>query len=220
MDQLLEHLMKMTITGSYCIVIVILMRLLLRRVPKIYSYALWSIVLFRLICPFSFESAISLIPAEAQQISVKLTASQAAAGAVLPDSRSAQVLQIPEESQGAASLQPVNAVSQSVTATAQSADSPASGNPWAQTALYIWLTGIGIMLVHSLTATIRLRRRLENARLISGNIYETRRISTPFVSGMLRPRIYLPRVCRIRSGLISSSMSRCISADLTISSSL
>ncbi|OMF26836.1 M56 family metallopeptidase [Paenibacillus sp. FSL H8-0259] len=192
MDQLLEHLMKMTITGSYCIVIVILMRLLLRRVPKIYSYALWSIVLFRLICPFSFESAISLIPAEAQQISVKLTASQAAAGAVLPDSRSAQVLQIPEESQGAASLQPVNAVSQSVTATAQSADSPASGNPWAQTALYIWLTGIGIMLVHSLTATIRLRRRLENARLISGNIYETRRISTPFVSGMLRPRIYLP----------------------------
>ncbi|WP_281192354.1 M56 family metallopeptidase [Paenibacillus borealis] len=149
-------------------------------------------VLFRLVCPFSFESAISLIPAEAQQVSVKLTASQAAAVAILPDSRSAQVIQVPEGSQGAASLQPVNAVSQSVTAIAQPADSPAPGDPWAQTALYIWLTGIGIMLVHRLTATIRLRRRLENAQLLSWNIYETRRISTPFVSGMLRPRIYLP----------------------------
>ncbi|MEK4328861.1 M56 family metallopeptidase [Paenibacillus sp. FSL R7-0312] len=192
MDQLLEHLMKMTITGSYCIVIVILMRLMLRRVPKIYSYALWSIVLFRLICPFSFESAVSLIPPEAQQISLKLTAYQAAAGASLPEPQPAQSLQLPEAGYTATvSLQPENAVSQSA-ASAQPADSTASGNPWAQTALYIWLTGIGVMLLHSLIATVRLKRRLESAKLLSGNIYETRWISTPFVSGMLRPRIYLP----------------------------
>lgn len=179
MDQLFAHLIKMSITGSYCIVIVILVRLLLSRVSTIYSYALWSIVLFRLVCPFSFESTISLIPAEAQQISMKLTGYQAAAEVILPESQPAPAMKTPEEGYAAdVSLHPENAVPQSA-ASAQPADSMASANPWFELALYIWLTGIGVMLVHSLMATIRLKRSLGNARHLYDNVYETKELATP-----------------------------------------
>ena len=66
MDQLYEHILNMSITGSYVIVFIIVARLFLRKVPKIFSYALWSVVLFRLLCPFSIESIFSFIPSEVQ----------------------------------------------------------------------------------------------------------------------------------------------------------
>ena len=62
MEELFLKILKMSIASSYVILIVMLVRLLLKRFPKIFSYMLWLVVLFRLICPFSFESNISLIP--------------------------------------------------------------------------------------------------------------------------------------------------------------
>ena len=66
MDQLFGHILNMSITGSYVIVFIIVARLFLRKVPKIFSYALWSVVLFRLLCPFSIESIFSFIQSEVQ----------------------------------------------------------------------------------------------------------------------------------------------------------
>ncbi len=63
MERLFLQVIEMSLTSCYVILFVILARLLLKKAPKVFSYALWSVVLFRLVCPFSFESMFSLIPA-------------------------------------------------------------------------------------------------------------------------------------------------------------
>ena len=59
----LPVLLNMTLTGSFIILFVLLARFLLRKAPKIYSYALWAVVLFRLLCPVSFSAPVSLLGA-------------------------------------------------------------------------------------------------------------------------------------------------------------
>ena len=56
-------LLNMTLTGSFIILFVLLARLSLKKAPKIYSYALWAVVLFRLLCPVSFSAPVSLLGA-------------------------------------------------------------------------------------------------------------------------------------------------------------
>ena len=61
-DSIFLKILDMSLTSGIAVIFVIAARLLLKRAPKIFSYAAWSVILFRLICPFSFESAIGLIP--------------------------------------------------------------------------------------------------------------------------------------------------------------
>ena len=63
MKDLFSQVLNMSLTASVMIVLVILARLALKRAPKIYSYALWSVVLFRLLCPVSLPSPVSLLGA-------------------------------------------------------------------------------------------------------------------------------------------------------------
>ena len=70
------NLLNMSITASYVIVFVVIVRLFLKKVPKIFSYILWSIVLFRLVCPFSFESAFSLLAMKTKSISQSIAYQQ------------------------------------------------------------------------------------------------------------------------------------------------
>ena len=60
MSIMFHQVMQMSITASYVIIAVLLLRLLLRKTPKKYSYMLWAAVLFRLCCPFSFSSVLSI----------------------------------------------------------------------------------------------------------------------------------------------------------------
>nr|WP_274528381.1 M56 family metallopeptidase [Paenibacillus piscarius] len=174
---LFADLLQMSITGSLCILVVISARLLLRKAPTIYSYALWSIVLFRLICPFTFESPLSFIPADALRL--PLTASQAA------------IPEFPGTFQ-APLVQALEPAVQTPAASGEAAGSPDSSSLWVKVIQYVWLAGMGVMIMHSVFAIIRLKRDLKDAVHISGNLYETGRISTPFVMGVLKPRIYLP----------------------------
>ena len=61
LESLFIQILNMSLTGSLMILAVLLVRLLLRKAPKIFSYALWIVVLFRLLCPVSFESGFSLL---------------------------------------------------------------------------------------------------------------------------------------------------------------
>ena len=56
MQAVFAKLLNMSITGSIVIAVVLLARLFLKRAPKIYSYALWAVVLFRLLCPLSITA--------------------------------------------------------------------------------------------------------------------------------------------------------------------
>jgi len=62
MNAILMAIVSMSLTASVVAVVVLLARLLMKRVPKVFSYALWALVLFRMVCPFSFSSDIGIVP--------------------------------------------------------------------------------------------------------------------------------------------------------------
>ena len=100
MTEIFITVLNMSLTASYCIAIVILLRFLLKKQPKILSYLLWSVVLFRMLCPFSFTSSFSLLPMNAEiALQEHLTERQTAKN-VLEHDMNAGTVQKPEEQSG------------------------------------------------------------------------------------------------------------------------
>lgn len=178
MNEIFLTVLNMSLRASYVILFVIIVRFLLRKAPKVISYALWGVVAFRLIIPYSFESIFSLMPRNANVAQIPA------------DIVYRQSTQTYSEIETAASY-----VSRSIPASAVST----SANPLQlilkivmKTGPYIWLTGIMGLLAYSLISVWRLKRQLTGARLTENNIYEADNLKTPFVFGLLRPKIYLP----------------------------
>jgi len=174
MSELFLTVLNMNLTASYAILFVMLVRLLLKKAPKAISYALWSAVAFRLMIPFSFESVFSLMPRNMN---------------VIPVPRDVIYRQSPQINSwlGAAD----SFVSQSLPAPAVGA----SANPlqiYIETGAYIWVLGIIALLVYGIVSILILKRQLKSAQLIEGNIYEAKNLKTPFVLGLINPKIYLP----------------------------
>ncbi|NLJ58940.1 MAG: DUF4825 domain-containing protein [Tissierellia bacterium] len=172
MEQLFLTLLNMSLTASYVIIFVIMIRLFLKRFPKVYSYALWFAVLFRLVCPFSFDSIFSLIPDNVnipQDIAYS-PKPEISSGIAVIDSAVNNVLPPP--------LNPA-----------------ASANPmqiWLTIGEVVWLIGIAMLLIYSVITTVKLYRNLRNAKHIEDNIYIANGFKTPFVFGIIKPKIYLP----------------------------
>ncbi|MGI5879180.1 MAG: M56 family metallopeptidase [Syntrophomonadaceae bacterium] len=168
--------LNMSLTASYVVLAVIIVRLLIKRAPKIFSYALWAIVLFRLVCPFSFESNFSLIPNNNEIIPRDIIYSQNPAintGVTITD----------------------KAINQSIQSTLPPVNPAASVNPMGialEIGAIIWILGIVALLAYALISYFRLKRRLSTATLVNDNIYETDGIKTPFVLGLIQPGIYIP----------------------------
>ncbi len=76
MAELFLRVLNMAMTAGYCVLVILLFRLFLRKFPKIYSYVLWSVVCFRLVCPVSLQSPFSLVRIDPQVISPKLIAGE------------------------------------------------------------------------------------------------------------------------------------------------
>ena len=174
-------ILNMSLTAGIAICIVILMRFLFRRMPKIFSYILWSAVLFRLLCPISFSSALSFFNILR-----------------VPSAQQGQIMYIPENigfmEQPSVDF-PVLAVEDSVNDALPAAEIAESANPmqivlWA--GICIWMSGIIIMTLYSIISYWKLHRKLEQAVWVQENIYYTVEVDTPFVCGFLTPRIYLP----------------------------
>lgn len=166
------EVLNMSFTGSIVILFVLLVRLLLKRAPKIFSYVLWSVVLFRLICPFSFESVFSLLPIKASPFAQNIVYSQT-----------------PKADTGVAIIN--NAVKDILPTTTPAA----SMNPlqiWALVGSIIWMIGIIFLLSYGLVALLKLKKRLKTATFYQANILLSDKIDTAFVFGALRPKIYLP----------------------------
>ena len=174
--QLFPAVVNMSLTGGIMILVVLLFRLALRRAPKVFSYALWSVVLFRLLCPVSFSWAFSLLSL-VDPPTRQTTALSSSVEYVSPDR--AETVLIPGDPA------PV---------TGEQAAPPArSGAPTAEEVLaLVWLAGGMALAAYSLISLFRLRRRLAEAVLLRDNLYEADHIGTPFVLGIFRPKIYLP----------------------------
>ena len=188
MTGLFLSVVDMSITASIVAAAVISARFLLKRAPKVFSYALWVIVLFRLLCPLFLESRLSLLPANINALS--------------PDFiywESLSVQSNTSASIGTDDPLPENTLSNhnspitsndSVSAIIAPNTGPVYG--LVQVAACIWLFGIAALLAYSLVSFLQLKRRLASATLVRDHIFQTDRIATPFVLGLIRPRIYIP----------------------------
>lgn len=174
MEYIFLKLFNMSITASWLVLAVVVLRLLLKKAPKYIRCILWGLVGVRLVCPFSFESMLSLIPS-AETVPAEMLLSEA-----------------PAIHSGIDVLnQAVNpAISQSLAPALGASVHPMQVITYA--ASVIWMIGVVLMVIYTIVSYARLRRRVGTAVRLHDNIWQSERVSSPFVLGMLRPRIYLP----------------------------
>ena len=168
-------LLNLSISASWLVLAVLVLRLVSKRSPKWVNVLLWGIVALRLVLPFSIESALSLIPSAE-------TVSPAAV----------QFDPAPTITSGVSVID--NAVNPSLSEHFAAVPT-ASVNPlyvWAYLAGWVWLIGLGAMLLYALVSYLRLRRRVSVSLPIQDHIYLCDAISSPFILGVVKPRIYLP----------------------------
>ena len=184
MKELFLQILNMSITGSYVILAVMAVRLLLRKAPRKYSYALWAAVLFRLVCPVSIQSVVSAF----NFTPVRKVASQAT-GELQFIPRDITTAPIPQINTG------IPVVDTVVNNNLPAATPEASVNPMQVLILVgtvIWLAGIAIMAVASIVGYIRLRKSLRFAVRMEENVWQCEAVRSPFLVGLLAPKIYIP----------------------------
>lgn len=172
MDKLFSAVLNMSVTGSLVILPVLLVRLLLKRFPKIFSYALWSVVLFRLLCPLSFSAPVSFLNMVKPEIRV------ATPGTTVISFLPGDVPAFSEDPSD-----------QEVPVRPSQEDKPVD---WASLVPALWLSGVVVLGLSGLGQYLRLRKKLVEAVPLERGIYWADQIDTPFVLGVFRPRIYLP----------------------------
>ena len=168
-------LLNLSISASWLVLAVLVLRLISKRSPKWVNVLLWGIVALRLVLPFSIESALSLIPSAE-------TVSPAAV----------QFAPAPTITSGVSVID--NAVNPALSEHFAAAPT-ASVNPlyvWTEIAGWVWLIGLGAMLLYALVSYLRLRRRVSVSLCVRENIYLCDAISSPFILGVVKPHIYLP----------------------------
>ncbi len=174
----LSALVNMSITASVAIALVILARLALRRAPKIISYALWGIVLFRLLCPVSIESAFSIFSLLDRPVKTE--------GALTGNIEYVPEGFVPDS---AAEILPDGTLS--VEASPEPSEKANSAG-LSEILTGLWLAGVLGMGIYGAVSYFKLRRRLVAASRLQGNVYLADGIESPFVMGLFRPKIYLP----------------------------
>lgn len=190
MRELFLQIVNMNFSAVWLILAVMLARLLLRRAPKWISVLLWGIVALRLVCPVFVESPFSLIPAAPAITTVLPSLDAGQKGPALTEALpSANTL--PED--GNANRKRPAADGQSRIHGSESS-APAGKKTLSLVDILtgIWLTGTLLMAGYSAFSWLRLKKRVNTAVILRNPIYVSEKISSPFVFGIVRPRIYLP----------------------------
>lgn len=186
-----EKLLEMSLTASCVIVVVLVIRLLLRKAPKKYSYLLWSAAAFRLVCPVTFRSVFSMFQftKAIERTEIRRTIDQTIfdlpvgpvatqTPSVVPPLVSPPVVTAPP----AVNVEPL--------------PEPQTGLDLAsaawEIAAILWLAVLAGLLIYGVASYVRLRRRMANAVRLEGNVYQSDRVRSPFILGVVRPKIYLP----------------------------
>lgn len=174
MTELFLKIINMSIAAGWLILAVLVLRFVFKKAPKWVNVLLWGIVVVRLICPFSIESGLSLIP-NAETIS--------------PDIMFAAHPTIQT------GIPAVNSIVNPVISYLFTPEPVCSINPlqiWIPILAIIWVMGVVIFLVYTAVSYRRLRRKVVTAVILRDNIFQSENVSSPFVLGIVRPQIYLP----------------------------
>lgn len=174
---MIERLWIMSLQAAVLIGLVSIFRLFLARSPKVYSYVLWFMVLFRLLCPVLLESRFSLWP----EIVLKEWESSGSDGMT----------------EGADNEEGWEAAKAGVAEMeAEAAEGPQttlfSGGKFRRFLHGLWAAGALVTALVFLIQYSLLRRRIRTSVLEGGNVWRCERIGTPFILGVFRPGIYLP----------------------------
>ena len=181
----MPNLFNMSLTASVAIALVILLRLLLKKAPKVISYALWGVVLFRLLCPVSIGSSFSLynlFDAPTEESGTMISVIEYVPTDIVHTEYPSVVL-------------PVPGVSDVINEALPQGQEQLAADPLEapmSIATYIWMTGVLVMVIYSIVSYIRLRRKLSVVVPLRDNIFIADDIKSPFVVGLFRPKIYLP----------------------------
>ena len=174
MENIFLKILNISITASWLVLAVLLMRLVLKKAPKWVSVIMWALVGIRLVLPFSFESIFSLIPS-AETVPPEILYEQSPALHTGFDAINSAVNPVISESFAPAPGASVNPL-QVITYLAG----------------WIWIIGMVAMAAYTLISCLRLRSKLRESAPLQDNIYLCDRIDTPFIFGIFRPKIYLP----------------------------
>lgn len=175
MTALFINLLNRSITAGWIVLAVIVLRILLRKMPKRFTCMLWALVGVRLLLPFSIESIFSLIPS----------------AKTLPESFFSDSLEIDS------GIAPVDRViNPAVKIAFSNLSTGMSGaealNIVMHCSIAIWLVGMCAMFAYLLVSYVRLRKKLSTAVLLRNNIRQSEFVDSPFIFGILNPQIYVP----------------------------
>ena len=187
-DRLYMGVLDMSKTAAMVIAVVLLVRLLLKKAPKVFSYALWAVVLFRLLCPISFETPVSIVP----QLPDTSTGYNLADESIdLAGAGMAAYQAVGDLLNGGLGVQhiPTTEVTEDGMTRYVMAD---WWSVWILFGKYVWAAGMAVMLLYSAFSYRRIKKQIEIAVPIRDNIWIADDIKSPFVIGFVRPRIYLP----------------------------
>lgn len=174
MDDVFLKLVNLSISASWLILAVLVLRVVLKKAPKWVMPLLWGVVALRLVCLFSIESALSLIPSAETIPSEIVTETREP---VLYEQATLDIVTNP--SLPSAAEVPVGVSRQ---------QAQVDFNIYS----VLWLAGMAALLVHALVSAGKLKRKLATAILLRDNIYESEFVDSPFVFGVVKPNIYLP----------------------------
>lgn len=199
LDEIFMQVLDMTKVASVVILVVVLARLLLKKVPKVYSYGLWAVVLFRLLCPETFETPVSIVPRVSPTVQnyslVDEPISIVGAG-------EAAYRAVGDAANGGLGIQHIRTTETDAGGMAKWVHTD-WWEVWLLFGQYVWVAGMVVMLLYSMVSYFRLRKKLVvirpldaasdgRHRGVGGNIFVADDIESPFVIGFFRPRIYLP----------------------------
>ena len=174
MNELFLKIINMSISASWLVLAVLILRFVLKKAPKWINVLLWGIVAIRLICPFSFESTLSLIPsAETIPLNIGMDTT-------------------PTINSG------ISAINNAVNPIISQSNTPMAGASVNLLQItigiyeYIWIFGMIALALYTAISYWRLRRKVDTAVRYKDNIFQSENVSFPFVLGIIKPRIYLP----------------------------
>ena len=174
MNELFLKIINMSISASWLVLAVLILRFVLKKAPKWINVLLWGIVAIRLICPFSFESTLSLIPsAETIPLNIGMDTT-------------------PTINSG------ISAINNAVNPIISQSNTPMAGASVNLLQItigiyeYIWIFGMIALALYTAISYWRLCRKVDTAVRYKDNIFQSENVSFPFVLGIIKPRIYLP----------------------------
>lgn len=193
------HFFNLSVMAGWMVLAVLLLRLCLKKAPRWITCVLWGLVALRLLVPFTVESPISLIPTAETVVSGDAADTSAPivnSGMAAIDKPLNDWLQTPllpsDTDAGETTVNPKPPEQKPLGDTDETVKTVSRMERALSIAAPVWLVGIGLMLAYELVSVLRVRRRVLDAVLLRDNVWQSDRVSSPFIFGLFRPRIYVP----------------------------